>query len=160
MGRTVKGSYSTNGVGANVEIGKRINLKDGWFVELQLEITATRTQGSSYTISNGVKVKTDQLDSLQRRLGALVGRSLDLDNGMKVQLYAKASYITEHSGNSRVSINANKLQAALPSNRLEVGFGAVLQVSENSKLSLEAELAHGNGIRQPFGVNVVYCYLW
>ncbi|WP_395602514.1 autotransporter outer membrane beta-barrel domain-containing protein [Pseudomonas sp. A1230] len=160
MGRTVKGSYSTNGVGANVEIGKRINLKDGWFVELQLEITATRTQGSSYTISNGVKVKTDQLDSLQRRLGALVGRSLDLDNGMKVQLYAKASYITEHSGNSRVSINANKLQAALPSNRLKVGFGAVLQVSENSKLSLEAELAHGNGIRQPFGVNVVYRYLW
>jgi outer membrane autotransporter protein len=160
LGQAVKGSYSTNGVGADIEVGKRINLKDGWFVEPQLEITATRTQGASYTASNGLRVKSDDLDSLQSRVGSLFGRSLELSNGMKAQPYVKASYITEHAGSSKVSVNGNKLDAELPGNRVELGFGGVLQVSEKSKISLDAEYAKGNGIEQPFGVSLGYRYLW
>lgn len=160
LGQAVKGSYSTNGVGADIEVGKRINLKDGWFVEPQLEITATRTQGASYTASNGLRVKSDDLDSLQSRVGSLFGRSLELSNGMKAQPYVKASYITEHAGSSKVSVNGSKLDAELPGNRVELGFGGVLQVSEKSKISLDAEYAKGNGIEQPFGVSLGYRYLW
>ncbi|MGZ9667427.1 autotransporter outer membrane beta-barrel domain-containing protein [Pseudomonas sp. GNP014] len=160
LGESVKGSYSTNGVGADIEVGKRINLKDGWFVEPQLEITATRTQGASYTASNGLRVKSDDLDSLQSRVGSLFGRSLELSNGMKAQPYVKASYITEHAGSSKVNVNGHKFDAELPGNRVELGFGGVLQVSEKSKISLDAEYAKGNGIEQPFGVSLGYRYLW
>ncbi|MBC8995240.1 autotransporter outer membrane beta-barrel domain-containing protein [Pseudomonas sp. N40(2020)] len=160
LGESVKGSYSTNGVGANIEIGKRIALKDGWFVEPQVELTATQTQGASYTASNGLRVKTDNLDSLQSRVGSLFGRSLELSNGMKAQPYVKASYITEHAGSGKVTVNGNKFDAELPGSRVEVGFGGVLQVTEKSKISLDAEYAKGNGIEQPFGVSLGYRYLW
>ncbi|QAX84380.1 autotransporter outer membrane beta-barrel domain-containing protein [Pseudomonas sp. DTU12.3] len=160
LGQAVKGSYSTNGIGADIEVGKRIDLQDGWFVEPQVELTATRTQGASYTASNGLRVKSDNLDSLQSRVGSLFGRSLQLGNGMQVQPYVKASYITEHAGSSKVEVNGNKLDARLPGNRLELGFGGVLQVSEKSKISLDAEYAKGNGIEQPFGVSLGYRYLW
>ncbi len=160
LGNSVKGSYSTNGVGADIEIGKRIALKDGWFVEPQVEITATQTQGASYTASNGLRVKTDNLNSLQSRVGSLFGRSLELSNGMKAQPYVKASFITEHAGSSKVTVNGNKFDAKLPGSRVEVGFGGVLQVTEKSKISLDAEYAKGNGIEQPFGVSLGYRYLW
>lgn len=162
LGASVKGDYSTHGVGADIEVGKHIALKDGWFVEPQLEITATRTQGASYTASNGLRVKSDDFDSLQSRVGSLFGRSLTLSNGMQAQPYVKASYVTEHAGTSKVSVNGNRnrLDAQLPGNRVEVGFGGVLQVSEKSKISLDAEYAKGNGIEQPFGLNLGYRYLW
>lgn len=160
LGASVKGDYSTHGIGADIEVGKRIALKDGWFVEPQLEITATRTQGASYTASNGLRVKSDDLDSLQSRVGSLFGRSLTLSNGMQAQPYVKASYVTEHADTSKVSVNGNRFDAQLPGNRVEVGFGGVLQVSEKSKISLDAEYAKGNGIEQPFGLNLGYRYLW
>jgi outer membrane autotransporter protein len=160
LGQAVKGSYSSNGIGVNVEVGKRIKLRDGWFVEPQAQLTATRTEGASYTASNGLRVKTDDLDSLQSRVGAMFGRSLTLGNGMQAQPYAKASYITEYKGRSKVSVNGNRFDAELPGNRVALGFGAVLQLSERSKLSLDAEYAKGEGIEQPFGVSVGYRYLW
>ncbi|NWC74245.1 autotransporter outer membrane beta-barrel domain-containing protein [Pseudomonas sp. P7759] len=160
LGDRVKGSYKTNGVGADIEVGKHIPLGGGWFVEPQLELTATRTQGADYTASNGLRVKSDDLDSLQSRVGSLFGRSLALSNGMKAQPYVKASYVTEHAGSSKVSVNGNKLDAKLPGDRVELGFGGVLQVSEKSKISLDAEYAKGNSIEQPWGVNLGYRYLW
>lgn len=160
LGQAVKSSYNSNGIGVNVEVGKRIKLRDGWFVEPQAQLTATRTEGASYTASNGLRVKTDDLDSLQSRVGAMFGRSLTLGNGMQAQPYAKASYITEHKGRSKVSVNGNRFDTELPGNRVELGFGAVLQLSERSKLSLDAEYAKGDGIEQPFGVSVGYRYLW
>lgn len=160
LGESVKASYNTNGIGADIEVGKRIALKDGWFVEPQVEITATRVQGASYTASNGLRVKSDDLDSLQSRVGSLFGRSLELSNGMKAQPYVKASYVTEHAGGSKVRVNGNTFDAELPGNRIELGFGGVLQVSEKSKISLDAEYAKGNDIEQPFGVTLGYRYLW
>lgn len=160
LGQAVKGSYSTNGIGADIEVGKRIDLKEGWFVEPQVELTATRTEGASYTASNGLRVKSDDLDSLQSRVGSLFGRSLELSNGMKAQPYIKASYVTEHKGSSKVRVNGNKFDAELAGNRVELGFGGVLQVSEKSKISLDAEYAKGEGIEQPFGVSLGYRYLW
>lgn len=159
-GEQVKGSYNTNGVGIDVEIGKHIQLKNGWFVEPQLEITATTTQGANYTSTSGMRIKADDLDSLQSRVGSLVGRSFEMNNGMKVQPYAKASYVTEHSGDSTVKVNGIKLDASLPGNRTEVGVGGVMQLTENSKISLDAEYAKGNDIEQPFGVTLGYRYLW
>jgi outer membrane autotransporter protein len=159
-GEQVKGSYNTNGVGIDVEVGKHIELKEGWFVEPQLEITATKTEGGRYTASNGLKVKADDLDSLQSRMGGLVGRSIVMNNGMKVQPYAKASYVTEHAGDSSVKVNGIKLDAKLPGNRTEVGLGGVMQLTENSKISVDAEYAKGTDIQQPFGVTLGYRYLW
>jgi outer membrane autotransporter protein len=160
LGGAVKGSYSSNGVGTDIEIGKHISLKDGWFVEPQLEITATRTQGAQYTASNGLRVKSDDMDSLQSRVGSLFGRSLQLANGMHAQPYAKVSYITEHAGSSQVRINDNRLDAELPGDRVELGLGGVLQVSQKSKISLDAEYSKGHDIEQPWGINLGYRYLW
>jgi outer membrane autotransporter protein len=160
LGNPVKGSYSANGYGVDVEAGKHIKLKDGWFVEPQVELTATRTTGARYTASNGLRVDSASMDSLQSRVGSLFGRSLELSNGMQAQPYVKASYIAEHAGDSHVRVNGYKLKSELPGNRAELGFGAILQISERSKLSLDAEFAKGNDIEQPWGATLGYRYLW
>ncbi|MFK0090785.1 autotransporter outer membrane beta-barrel domain-containing protein, partial [Pseudomonas sp. NPDC090755] len=160
LGNSVKGSYDTDGVGVDVEVGKRIQLNKGWFVEPQLEITATHTEGGSYTASNGLRVESDAVESLQSRAGALLGRELELSGGMRAQPYVKASYVTEHAGDSEVRVNGHSLASELPGNRTEVGAGGVLQVGERSKISLDVEYATGSDIEQPYAVTVGYRYLW
>lgn len=160
LGGKAKGSYKTNGLGVGVEVGKRIDLEKGWFVEPQLELTATKTDGASYTMDNGLKVKADDTLSLQSRMGVLLGRSVVLDNGMNAQPYVKASYITEHGKDAQVEVNGHKLKSELPGSRVELGVGGVLQLSERSKISLDIEYAKGDGIEQPLGVTLGYRYLW
>ncbi|MGV8889720.1 MAG: autotransporter outer membrane beta-barrel domain-containing protein [Pseudomonas sp.] len=160
LGNAVKGSYDTDGYGMSVEVGKHIALKDGWFVEPQIQLSATRTAGARYTASNGLRVDAQGMESLQSRVGSLFGRSLELANGMKAQPYVKASYITEHAGDSHVTVNGNKLDSELPGSRAELGFGGILQVSEKSKFSVDAEYAKGHDIEQPWGVTIGYRYLW
>nr|WP_306157008.1 autotransporter outer membrane beta-barrel domain-containing protein [Pseudomonas sp. C2B4] len=160
LGTPVKGSYTNQGVGMDVEVGRHIKLKDGWFVEPQLEVTATHTTGGDYTATNGLRVDADDTNSLQSRLGSLFGRNMTLENGMEIQPYAKASWITEHAGASTVKVNGNRLKAELPGDRLELGFGGIVQISERSKIALDAEFAKGHDITQPWGLTLGYRYLW
>lgn len=160
LGERVKGSYNSNGIGGDIEVGRHIDLKNGWFVEPQLEVTATKTDGGDYTASNGLRVKTDDVDSLQSRAGGLLGRNITLSNGVQIQPYVKASYVTEHAGDSNVYVNGTKLLAKQIGDRAEIGFGGIIQLSENSKLSLDAEYAKGHDLEEPFGVTLGYRYLW
>lgn len=160
LGNPVKGAYTSHGVGMDVEIGRHIALEKGWFVEPQIEVTATHTTGGDYTASNGLRVDADDMNSLQSRVGSLFGRRMTLGNGIEVQPYAKASWITEHAGASTVKVNGTRLKAEVPGDRLELGFGGIVQVSERSKIALDAEFAKGHDIKQPWGLTLGYRYLW
>ncbi|MOA05426.1 Pertactin autotransporter precursor [compost metagenome] len=159
-GEQVKGSYKTDGYGADVEVGKHIKLNDGWFVEPQAELTYTHTEGASYTASNGLKVDAGDADSLQGRVGALFGKSIKLDNGMAAQPYVKASYVHEFNGDSTVTVNSYELDNNIAGSRTEVGLGGVLQVSEKTKVSLDVEHAKGSNVEEPWAVNLGVRYLW
>ncbi|MNP74584.1 Pertactin autotransporter precursor [compost metagenome] len=93
-------------------------------------------------------------------MGGLVGRTITMSNGMQIQPYLKASYVTEHAADNNVYVNDTKLKAKLNGNRTETGFGGVMQLSTNSKVSLDAEYAKGADIEQPYAVSLGYRYLW
>ncbi|WP_271196401.1 autotransporter outer membrane beta-barrel domain-containing protein [Pseudomonas turukhanskensis] len=159
-GERVKGSYKTRGLGADVEVGKHIALQDAWFVEPQLELTYTYTHGANYTASNGLAVRTQAADSLQTRLGGLLGKSLTLDNGMAAQPYVKASYVQEFEGASTVKVNGRKLRNQVADSRAEIGLGGVLQVSAKTKVSLDVQHTKGEQMEEPWAVNMGVRYLW
>ncbi|MCY1527972.1 Pertactin autotransporter precursor [compost metagenome] len=160
LGAPVKGRYDADAIGASVEVGKQIALRDGWFVEPQAQLAATRLEGPSYTSGDGLRVKASDTDSLLGRVGVRAGKTLQLDSGMKMQNYLKTSYIDELAGDTSVTVNGHKLHNQLPGSRVEVGFGSVLQVSERQKINLEANYANGDDIEQPWAVTLGYRFLW
>ncbi|WP_156115071.1 autotransporter outer membrane beta-barrel domain-containing protein [Pseudomonas sp. ML96] len=157
---SVKGDYSGNAVGVSVEVGKQIDLGDGWFVEPQAQLAATHLEGPQYTSSDGLKVKASDTDSVQGRLGVRGGRTMRLDSGMQLQSYLITSYIDELSGDQSVTVNGHKFDNALPGSRTEIGIGNALQISPQQKVSLEANYANGHDMEQPWAVTLGYRYLW
>ncbi|MGY2041476.1 autotransporter outer membrane beta-barrel domain-containing protein [Pseudomonas pergaminensis] len=152
--------YKNHAVSADIEVGKRINLKQGWFVEPQLEVQMLQVSTGNYTASNGLKVKQDALTSVQSRVGGLLGRNLKLENSLDVQPYAKASWINEHAGESKVKVNGNSLDSKLPGSRAEIGGGVIVQLADKHKFSIDGEYAKGSSIEQPWAVTVGYRYTW
>ncbi|PTQ69107.1 autotransporter outer membrane beta-barrel domain-containing protein [Pseudomonas sp. GV071] len=159
-GEQTKGSYSTNGFAGDVEVGKHIQLQHGWFVEPQVELSYTHTEGANYTTSSGLKVQASDADSLQGRVGSLFGKTFKLENGMTAQPYAKASYVHEFAGDSSVKVNGYTLDNQIAGSRAEVGLGGILQVSEKVKVSLDVEHAQGESVEEPWAVNLGVRYLW
>ncbi|BCQ69789.1 autotransporter [Pseudomonas sp. Eqa60] len=160
LGEKVDAKFKNHAVSIDVEVGKHIDIAKGWFVEPQVELQAIRVAGANYTASNDLKVEQDGVTSIQSRLGSLFGRNMKLDNGMTLQPYAKASWITEHAGDSRVRVNDIHLSSKLPGSRAEVGGGVILLTAEKHKYYIDAEYTKGSEIEQPYSVNLGYRYTW
>ena len=159
-GEQVTGKYTTHGYAGDVEIGRHIPLSDGWFIEPQSELTYTHTAGARYTASNGLRVDASDADSLQGRLGSLLGRRWTLRNGMPFQPYVKASYVHEFAGASSVKVNGHTLTNRVAGSRAEYGLGGVLQVSEKTKVALDIQQAKGDQVEEPWALNLGVRYLW
>ncbi len=160
VGEKSSAKYKNHAVSADLEVGKRINLEQGWFVEPQLEVKIFKVGAGNYSVSNGLNVKQDALTSVQSRVGGLIGRNLKFNNGMDVQPYAKASWINEYAGESKVKVNGNSLDSKLPGSHAEIGGGVIMQLADKHKFSIDAEYAKGSSIEQPWAVNVGYRYAW
>lgn len=160
LGNKVKAKFKNHAVTADVQVGKHIDLSQGWFVEPQAGLQVTRISGSRYAASNGLTVEQDAMLSVQSRIGGVVGRDMKLDNGMTVKPYAKANWITEHAGKSNVKVSGAKLDSRLPGSRAEIGGGVMISVADKHNLYAEATYTKGRGIEQPMAVTVGYRYTW
>ncbi|PJI50491.1 MAG: hypothetical protein CTR55_03925 [Pseudomonas sp.] len=160
LGSQVRGHYDSDAYGASVELGRTIQLGQGWFVEPQVQLAGAHLQGPQYTSSDGLEVDGDAVDSVQARAGGRAGRNWQLDSGMQVQGYFSASVIDELAGDSTVKVNGHALDNQLPGSRAELGAGGSLLVSTHQKLMVEAHYANGHEIEQPLALTLGYRYLW
>jgi outer membrane autotransporter protein len=160
LGDKVKARYKTHAVSADVQVGKPIDLGRGWFVEPQAGLQMARISGGRYTASNGLDVEQETMNSIQSRVGGMFGRTLELGNGMTVKPYAKATWVTEHAGDSHVKVNGAKLDSRLPGSRAEIAGGVMVAAAQKHSFYAEGGYAKGNDIEQPWAVTVGYRYNW
>ncbi|MBD9504817.1 autotransporter outer membrane beta-barrel domain-containing protein [Pseudomonas sp. PDM17] len=159
-GGQVRGHYDSDAYGASVELGRTVQLGQGWFVEPQVQLSGAHLQGPQYTSSDELEVDGDAVDSVQARAGGRAGRNWQLDSGAQLQGYLSASWIDELAGDSTVKVNGHALDNQLPGSRAELGAGGSLLVSAHQKLMAEVHYANGNEIEQPLSLTLGYRYLW
>ncbi|WP_166226140.1 autotransporter outer membrane beta-barrel domain-containing protein [Pseudomonas atagonensis] len=160
LGDPVKAHYDSHAVTAETQIGKAIELGRGWFVEPQAGLQVARISGGHYTASNGLSVNQGTMTSLQSRVGGQFGRELQLDKGLRIKPYVKATWVTEHAGDSSVHVNGATLDSRLPGSRGELGGGVMLTVAQNQQMYVEGQYVKGRDIEQPWAVSVGYRYNW
>ena len=91
--------YSTWAYSISGEVGKRIQLGGGLYVEPQAELILGRLNGADYTTSTGMNVSLDAQNKAITRLGLAFGKSYS-----RGSLYGKASYF--HDFGSGVDLTA------------------------------------------------------
>ena len=101
LGRTMSGSYNTNGISFSAEYGKRMKKENGFYIEPSIELTAGRLEGKDYaatsTFSGNQKmyIHHGAYNSLIGRIGISAGQETERSN-----LFAKIALAKEFSGKS------------------------------------------------------------
>lgn len=139
------GEYDANGYSIGVEVGKRFQQGNGFWIEPQAQLTYGHVGSTNYTAGD-IKVAQDGMESLIGRAGVRFGK--DLDNG---NIYLRASYLYDFDGETGVTLtNAEGRERSfdqdLGGGWCEVGIGTNINLSDATHLYFDIEKTYGGDI--------------
>lgn len=159
-GSRTDGGYNTFGIGASAEFGRHIELAAGWFVEPYAQLSSLVVQGRDFTLDNGLAADGERARSLVGKVGATLGRTLDLGGGRSVQPYVRTAIAHEFARRNEVTVNDNRFNNDLAGSRGEVGVGIAVNLGNRFQANAGFDYAHGDALEQPWGVNAGLRYNW
>lgn len=159
-GQKAEGDYSNFGVGASAEIGRHIALQNNYFVEPYVQWSIAQFQGRDYELDNGLQAKGDTTRSLLGKVGATLGRDIDLGAGRIIQPYLRAAYAHEFIDDNEVKVNTHRFDNDLSGSRGELAVGVAVSMVERLQLHADFDYSRGEHIDQPWGVNLGLRYSW
>ena len=149
-GTSVRAPYHNLGFGISSEGGMRFNFlknQDGssWFIEPQVQLSYYRLLGEDFSFSHGMKVKIDDSDSLNMRLGLTAGRSFNRPGGQNVgNLYVKAGVNHDFLGKIKIRMNEFDFKTRSLGTRFYFGVGGELVIGNQWKAFAQIGGEHGN----------------
>ena len=151
FGHYVKGDYSMWGGSLSAEYGKRISMKDGSFVEPQIELIYSHMQGTNYVGStdySGMSMYVHQkpFDSFIGRIGFGFGKETE-----RSTYYARASLYHEFAGDMHTDYS----DGFTPKSTMQRGkdtwvgvqLGGTLKLSDKTNLYGNFEKTFGGDIK-------------
>jgi outer membrane autotransporter protein len=159
-GARARGDYKNYGVGGSVEVGKHVDLSEGWFIEPYLQASALWVEGDHYSLDNGLEARARNADSFLGKAGTYVGRSIRLQSGSFIEPYVKLALAHEFAKNNEVRVNDTTFSDDLSGSRGEVGAGVAAKITDVLQVHADIDYSNGKNIEQPWGVNVGVRYSW
>lgn len=153
-GSRAAGHYRSHGLGASLELGKHIGLADGLFVEPFAQWSGLAVGARRFSLDNGLQAENGGTRSLLGKAGATLGRSHALASGGIVQPYVKAALAREFARANDLQVNGHRFANDLAGTRGELGAGVAVSMSSHLQLHAHLDYMKGEGIEQPWGVNV------
>lgn len=153
-GQKSKGRYTQHGIGASVEVGKRIALGEDSFVAPYAQLSGLWITAGDYSLDNGLHAQGNNADSLVSKVGAQVGRRFPLANGGSIQPHVKVAVAHEFANHNQVNVNGNRFENDLSGTRGELGLGVSAQIGDRLQVHADFDYMQGKNIEQPWGASV------
>lgn len=148
------GDYDMWGTSLSGEYGRKIDLKDGWYVTPQAQMTLMRIGGEDFTTNNGIHVRQDSLESAVGRVGFEVGKAFD----KKGSIYAKVSLLHDFAGSADTYLSlkglSNSYSQDIGDTWWEAGLGFNYKVNDSSYLYADVVKTFGGDVETPWQWNV------
>ena len=134
-GQKITGEYKNTGISVSAEYGRKNELKHGWYVEPQAQLTLGYFGGDEYETSNGISVDQSGIASVLGRVGFNIGKQIG-DSGV---IYAKANLLHEFAGDYDIDMTdsngiSRSESASFNDTWFEYGVGAALKTGKNNHL--------------------------
>lgn len=156
----VNGDYDFWGASVGAEIGRKFSNKDQWFFEPQTQLTYTYIGSYDFNTDRGVKVESDNVDSLIMRWGLRVGK--DFGNSAEEGLYSiylMGDILHDFLGDQELTVTGlrtgNTAVADFDGERTwyDIGVGFSCTLSENSYMFINYERSLGHDIDNTWEVS-------
>lgn len=156
----VNGDYDFWGASVGAEIGRKFSNKDQWCFEPQTQLTYTYIGSYDFNTDRGVKVESDNVESLIMRWGLRVGK--DFGNSAEEGLYSiylMGDILHDFLGDQELTVTGlrtgNTAVADFDGERTwyDVGVGFSCTLSENSYMFINYERSLGHDIDNTWEVS-------
>ncbi|MBP2637052.1 MAG: prn 4 [Firmicutes bacterium] len=142
--------YHSQTSSLSAEYGYRGQLKDGWYLEPQVELTYGHINGVNYKTSSGLSVKQDGIDRLIGRLGLGLGKKLTTG----ANLYTSLSVLHEFNGEENVKADTLNYSQDMGGTWYEFILGASGKLSKHSTGYVNVEKLFGGDVSSDWQFNV------
>lgn len=143
-GNKITGEYENTGVSISAEYGRKNDLRNGWYIEPQAQVTLGYMGGASYETDNGIFVEQRGIKSALGRIGFNIGKQI----GEKGIVYAKANLLHEFGGGYDVAMEADDGSLTVSNTYndtwFEYGLGVAMATSKNSHVYFDVERSTGS----------------
>jgi autotransporter-associated beta strand protein len=162
-GRPVRGRYNSEAYGVSLEVGRRLERADGWWVEPMAQAAVARLTGASYrtTPANvAIAVKVDDATAAQYRGLVRFGRQF---RDTRWTPYGKFGVVRTDTDGGEITAHERRFDPAalgLDGWRVEFGFGTGYRINDLSQLYLDYEYARAAYYERPWALNLGYRRLW
>lgn len=159
-GRPVRGRYNSEALGASLELGRRLERADGWWLEPSVQAAVARLGGASYrtTPANAaIDVKVDDATAAQYRGQVRFGRQL---KDTRWAPYGKFAVVKAYTDGGTIRAHNRDLSVDFDGWRMEFGAGASYRISDLSQLYLDYEYGRAAHYERPWAFNLGYRRLW
>ncbi|WP_245867350.1 autotransporter outer membrane beta-barrel domain-containing protein [Sporomusa silvacetica] len=141
--------YKTWTSSLSAEYGYRQQLKNGWYLEPQGELTYAHINGVDYTTSSGMNVSQNGINSLTGRLGLGIGKQLTNGN----HLYSSLSVLHEFNGKENIQADTLAYSQDMGGTWYEFILGMTAKLSDHSNGYFNVEKLFGGDVRSNWQVN-------
>ncbi|MDF9827568.1 outer membrane autotransporter protein [Ereboglobus sp. PH5-10] len=159
-GHVTNGEDNTNMGGISVEIGRRFNWSNGWWLEPSVQASMSWFGKAEYETTSTVSafdINMESLRSQQYRVGIRTGRQF---RDTKWHPYGKLAAAKVSSSGGLVEILDREFTPDCEGWRFEVGLGAMYRLTDISQVYLEYEYATADNYDRPWAFNLGYRVLW
>ena len=149
---SVRGDWDQDGYGISLQIGKRMDRENGWYLEPQAQLSWMRINGENYVTNTGIEVGIDDSDSLRGRLGLLVGRKIQMKDDTKLDVFGSLSLVHEFEGETDITMSGGKWTSDLGGTWGVIGAGFNWNFQPGKYVHGGVSYATGDNREEPWGV--------
>jgi outer membrane autotransporter protein len=162
-GRPVHGRYNSEAYGVSLEIGRRLERANGWWVEPMAQAAVARLTGAGYRTtpdSVAIEVKVDDATAAQYRGLVRFGRRL---RDTRWTPYGKFGMVRTDTDGGAIRAHERRFDPAtleLDGWRVEFGAGTGYRINDISQVYIDYEYGKAAHYERPWSLNLGYRRLW
>jgi outer membrane autotransporter protein len=159
-GRPVSGRYGSEAYGVSLELGRRLERADGWWLEPSVQAAVAWLGGETYRTTPedvAIDVKVDGSRAAQYRGQVRFGKQL---RDSRWTPYGKFGMVKTDTDGGMVHAHDRDFAPDYDGWRFEAGFGAGYRVNERSQVYMDYEYDKAARYERPWSLNLGYRKLW
>ncbi len=151
-------TYGGNVLGISMENGVTFRQTKGWFIEPQVQLLYTKILQNNFQDNLGATVSLAGNESLLGRIGVMVLRKIQDNEGRQTKFWVKASYLREFCGANTVNVAGDTAISNNGRNYYQVSAGTRYDIARN--VSINADAARTFGDEQGYRFSLLMTKAW
>ncbi|MDR1498515.1 MAG: autotransporter outer membrane beta-barrel domain-containing protein [Puniceicoccales bacterium] len=149
--------FNSSALGFAVELGKRFDFGDAWFVEPNLAASYANQPGKTFRTNNGTVVTADDGGIFRATASLRFGKAVNLEDLGVLVPYARIGVENQSSSRGKISVADDAtFSPDVDGTRILAGIGAAWQFDNANQVYFDFETADGDKYKRPWAINVGY----